>query len=66
MKCCENKKLEVILICECYECGDIERVKRSRKVCPFDRSCNSDLFHYEREECLNCDYAEYYIEEDFQ
>jgi len=62
MSCCENKNLEILLICECYECGDIEEVKRERKVCPFDNQCNYELFHYQRERCVNCDYADYYCE----
>jgi len=65
MKCCEERKLEIILICECYDCGDIQEVQRKRKVCPFDKDCIFELNHYKRESCVNCDYSDYYCEDDY-
>jgi hypothetical protein len=61
-KCCEDIDLNLILICECFECNDIEEVKRSRKICPFDSECKGELSHYQRVNCKNCDYAEDYFE----
>jgi hypothetical protein len=60
--CCKNTKQELKLICECVECQDIEEVKRTRKLCPFESGCKGELIHYERIECKNCDYAEDYFQ----
>lgn len=67
MRCdCKKTELEILLICECFECNDIEEVQRTRKRCPFDNECNGELFHYKRQSCVNCDYADQYYEGDFE
>ena len=59
-QCCDNSQIKIKLICECFECNDIEQVQRSRKVCPFEKGCTGELSHYERFYCPNCDYSEPY------